>query len=381
MKRFMIALAAGISLAACTQDALPPTAAPVGTLPLTAKSVAGDDLQVFAQSLAKSLANPATRLKLRDAWRNSRVSSDHKLVSNEYFLSSEGESVVADMARAAGTSAASMTTLLRRLPALDVYLPIRAHRNTWRASNDVLVAASLNHNVEQVQAYDVDGATHTVDAEAAEKGRPLVFIHAAEPKYPIAAAQTYSSGDVIESVDAYAATAQAPSASASLNTSSLLTAGVKIKYFDAFRGDGAFGGDLEMEFYVSGYEQNFLPYYNALGPDWVVSDCLYGSTTAVLPDNPPVWVNITVVSNMSPMSTGCFSTAYSYEGYYMNAIESDGTGNPDDDFGWRFSTYGAALPWSLSITTTEAPYLFYSKNAVPGVVPAQKSIYMRLKIE
>lgn len=376
--RYLFALLAAIPIAACSSDSARPTAiadvptasVDVPSAPAVKEQSPESDVQAFAKALAVSLANPGVRTTLRDAWRDSHISTDHKLVSNEYFLSPDGSSVMNEMAKKTGTSTDELSAIIRRLPPLDVYLPIRSHRTTWRATDDVLVAATFDQNVSEVQAYDTKGTAHTVLGAAAAKGAPLIVIHPAEPKYAPQGGERYSAGDLIELTDAYPAIDTADvrrdSEASYFHTASFMTTSFRISYFDAFADDGPFGGDLEMEFRAQGFVGT-VP----------ISMCSIAVGTANLAPNPPLWVDVYVVPNISSMPSGCPGVFGLDRGYMLINKEMDSGGiNSEDDFGWRKTGYGS-LPHGLNIDGTERSHLFYNGA---GTTSNRKMLYMNLWI-
>jgi len=382
MRRFSLLLLGSGLLAACAPDNSPTA---LSAPEVSAASVAqreDQDAQLFARSLAMALANPDIRVQLRNAWRDSRVSSDHKLVSTDYFVSAAGANVVAEMARRSGQTADALKATIQRLPSLDVYLPIREHRSTWKASDDVLVGATFDQNASEIQAFDIFGAKHRVLGVEAKSGPPLVVMHLAEPKYEMHGGQRFSTGEVIQLADAYPSVQPPDETSprqASIGTSSLMSTAIRVKYFDAFRNDGPFGGDLEMEFRASGYEGNFTPSWDSWSGIWIFpSSCLLGVGTANLPDQPPVSVNVFVLT-ATIMPAGCTGTHHPVEGFEMWAVEMDGSIGSEDDFGRRVSTPGPQ-PYGYNVTSTSGCCSLWYYSG-PGVSPGLKSIFMAMQID
>lgn len=331
----------------------------------------------LAQAIALAMHNDDLRHQLRDAWRDSRVSTDHKLVLSDFLATDVGARLLDEMVRNSGSSKVDLLAIMAALPDLDFYVPIRAHRESWAGTEDVLVAATLDQNVDRVTAYSTTGTAVRVEGKDAAAGAPLVVLHPAEPKYPVMGHQRYSAGDRIQLPleQAYpdAKPVHATNAESDLGTARLLATGVYVDWFDTWRDDGLFGGDLEMEFRSRGYE-NGTPYNAGSFFIYPTPTCTKGTGTGNFPANPPVTSSVLVSPGLTSATlNGCGTAGYP-QGYSIHAWEMDFGPGAEDDFGMRFTSSGS-LPYGLSISTTISYQLFYS---FPGTTSGQKSLNLGL---
>ena len=157
-----------------------------------------------------------------------------------------------------------------------------------------------------------------------------------------------------------------------LRPAALTTSGVYLKYYDTFRDDGWFGGDLEMEFRSEGYEGG-VPYNSGTGFFIYPSTrCNKGVGIGNYPSQPPVQTNLLISPGLTSSTlNGCGGFA-SPQGYAIWAWEMDAGAGLEDDFGMRFTSSGS-MPYGLAIGTSSnlAYRLFYS---FPGTTAGQKSL-------
>ena len=392
MRQLVYLVVAGSMLAACSDSTVsaPEAVQPGNTL--ASVNTKDGDLQLVARSLAKAFADPEVRSSLRNAWRDSHISTDHKLVLRDFFTSPEGASFVSKMAIAEGKASSDLLAVINRLPEMDIYLPIREHRTTWRGTSDILVGATFDQTADRIQAYDVTGAVRTVLGADAAKGPPLVVLHPAEPKYASVTSERYGSGDLIELPDSYDVVApmvrQAVRSSGNTGlvtggTANSMIGGVYLKYFDTYRTDGPFGGDLEMEFRTYGVEGG-TPYYNYSGGFWYLNgtSCHKGTLAANFPANPPQYTNQLVASGVTAANRDGCGGFGSPKHFFVQLFEMDQPGL-EDDFGTRVTgclLYNCSQPYGLLLTTTSAgtSQYYYSGD---GTTSGQKSVFMAMQID
>jgi hypothetical protein len=82
------------------------------------------------------MRDPSIRGQVHSAMRASRF-NEHKLVLQELVNKPEGQSLVSATSAGLGQSLNSIKTAIANLPALDFYLPFKAHRQTWKSTTDV----------------------------------------------------------------------------------------------------------------------------------------------------------------------------------------------------------------------------------------------------
>ena len=133
----------------------------------------------LAASMARALAEASVRHAVLQALRSSPW-VEHKLVLQEFVLTSAGSHFVAAVARAQGVSEREIRSQIAALPALDFYVPSREERLTWRGEDVVRVAIATSTAAPAV-AFRPDGsAVPFLSAHA--PGSVLLLLHPAEPK-------------------------------------------------------------------------------------------------------------------------------------------------------------------------------------------------------
>jgi hypothetical protein len=115
----------------------------------------------LARRLALALAEPGFRAYVKDALDRSPV-REHKL-HLQHFLGRSGGRARAALAKGAGEGESSVDTDARSTIALEVYLPVAAHRASWGGGEDILVATARDDG-EVPAAYDTRGRRRLLDA-------------------------------------------------------------------------------------------------------------------------------------------------------------------------------------------------------------------------
>ena len=179
----ILALLAGAG--GCTDRADPdPTAPPdgavvsvnaaprdhAGGIPNEAASRAAQEH--LARRVALALANPEFRTSLKAELDRSTV-VEHKLHFQRWLQSSQRH-VLAALARAARESETAVEADARSAPALEMYLPVPAHRAAWKGGDEILVATAREDHEAPV-AFDVRGKRHLLSADA-PPGTPVLAV-------------------------------------------------------------------------------------------------------------------------------------------------------------------------------------------------------------
>jgi len=145
---------------------------------LTNLTTEGD---VLASAIAGAMRSPKVRRELRDAMRAS-LFTEHKLDLQEFALTAAGKRLITEAARVSGRSSTSLQALIRSLPPAQFYVPANHHRLTWKASDNVMVAAMLTSTRPNV-AYHPSGSKINLDFTKQPEAYPaLVLIQYAEAK-------------------------------------------------------------------------------------------------------------------------------------------------------------------------------------------------------
>ncbi|MCU0616458.1 MAG: hypothetical protein MUD17_05120 [Gemmatimonadaceae bacterium] len=265
---------------------------------------------------------------------------------------------------------------------MDFYLPIRRHRETWSGGDDVLVALTFDQDSDYVTAFNTMGDAILVEGKSAEAGTNLIVLHPAEPKFPVVVSERESSGDHQQLSIAAGTSFAIPLGSTYVEgpevRSSSTSSGVYLRYFDTWRDDGWFGGDLEMEFRSSGYEGG-IPFNSGSGFFIFPSvTCVRGTGVGNFPSQPPVQANLLISPGLTSTSLlGCGGSSQT-KGYAIWAYEMDFGPGAEDDFGMRFTSPGS-MPYGLVVGTSSIAYNFF--YSFPGTTAGQKSLYLGLRLQ
>lgn len=144
----------GLVLLAAACDS--PTSAPTLAPPEAAQT----DLQVVSRSMAMGMKDPAARLAVRDALRDSPW-NEHKLGFQEFLGTEAGGVLLNAAARAGGESPAELRARVGRLPEMELYVPSRDQRLSWRGNGEVAVAATLDLDAARIDGFGADGRSIT----------------------------------------------------------------------------------------------------------------------------------------------------------------------------------------------------------------------------
>jgi hypothetical protein len=185
-----------LASAACSPDAATTPLAPneIATARVAAPATGSE--QRLARSLALGLQDPAVRGQVRDAMRASLV-DEHKLVLQTFAQTASGKALVQSAARKSGVSVKSIETQIAALPALDFYMPIRAHRQSWQGTDNVVVVATLDRKGPFV-AYTTAGTSVSLAGKTRDQLAPLFMLHPSEPAGRRVHPQAATPGSVIE---------------------------------------------------------------------------------------------------------------------------------------------------------------------------------------
>jgi hypothetical protein len=116
----------------------------------------------LARRLALALADPGFRSYAKDALDRSPI-REHKL-HFQRFLRGPGHALTA-LAKAGGEAESAVDADARAAVALELYLPVAAHREAWRGGADILVATAREDREAPV-AFDVRGRRRLLSPDA-----------------------------------------------------------------------------------------------------------------------------------------------------------------------------------------------------------------------
>jgi len=90
--------------------------------------------------------------------------------------------------------------MISALPEMDFYAPFREHRRTWRATPDVVVAATLAES-QALTGYHIDGRAVVLDLRDGVPAEAVLVMHPAERKSRRVRPQASRPGAVIQDRD------------------------------------------------------------------------------------------------------------------------------------------------------------------------------------
>ena len=191
--RLTLGFAVIAATASCKDDA--PTATgsrpPASTVELNANEL--------ARGIALALAAPELRTEVRDAMRAS-LWTDHKLSFGDFTNTPAGARLLEAIAHARGISMDALRREIASLPALDFYMPVRAHRRAWTGDENLVVVAAWE-GVGDAAGYKPSGRTISVSRQSANGLPPIFFIQPAQRKGLRVAPQANTKALVIEDAD------------------------------------------------------------------------------------------------------------------------------------------------------------------------------------
>jgi hypothetical protein len=150
--------AALLLLAACSDRTITP---PVDA-PLAERAAISRRPEALAKMVAKGLKNPALRAYLK-AQLDASPYREHKL-QFETFLAANSGRASREIAVENGTTKDALAAQAKAAIALEVYLPVPAHRAAWNGDENILVATALTDDDPPI-AFDADGRRYVLDAK------------------------------------------------------------------------------------------------------------------------------------------------------------------------------------------------------------------------
>lgn len=205
MKRWYLVGLACMALATGCDQGNPMPTSPDGTeaetglksAAVTSSAVGAEQVHATAKLIALAMRNREARTAVRDAMRSSPL-TEHKLSFKEFLATSAGKVVVREAALGSGLTAASVRERMGRLPPLDFYVPVHAHRLAWRGTADYVVGASVAGRTPS-RVFDPSGKELAANLDNRARGTAALFmLQSAEPKGRRIMAQAARSGLTIQ---------------------------------------------------------------------------------------------------------------------------------------------------------------------------------------
>lgn len=165
-------LAATAALAACG-DRTPVSPPANGDAAMTAGPGPGQKPERLARLFAKALRNPAFRAYLK-AQLDASPFREHKL-QFQVFLGASGGRALRHLAEENGETGTDVEREAQAAIALELYLPVPAHRAAWTGDDNILVATGINDRDVPV-AFDTRGRRHLLDPDTPPETPVLALV-------------------------------------------------------------------------------------------------------------------------------------------------------------------------------------------------------------
>ena len=148
-----------------------------------------------ARSLAIALNNRGLRQQLKAHLRAAPF-REHKVELASYLRRDDTGGVLAQVASAGGKTGSEVLASLNQVRSVELYMPVKQQRESWRGDADVFVAAQLVEH-DPIMAFDKLGNAVQMD-ESAPPTQPTIVIVGAETRFnqPMPAATSRNANDL-----------------------------------------------------------------------------------------------------------------------------------------------------------------------------------------
>jgi hypothetical protein len=151
-------------------------------------------LDKLTRSVALALGDPGLRQRVKNDMRNSPI-REHKLELRGYLNGASGGILLAKMAQETGLARGDILALLSDVRPLEFYMPVAAHRETWRGGGELLVASQIEDRSVPT-AYNLSGQPVALSPHSAPAS-PVMVLTPVETDFsrPLDLARTRNSRD------------------------------------------------------------------------------------------------------------------------------------------------------------------------------------------
>jgi len=137
-------------------------------------------LTSIGRLVAISLSERPMRHRLKKDLRAAPF-EEHKLELASYLRSDHGKQLLREMAEAGGRSTDAVLTTVDQVRSLELYMPVRKHRESWVGDGDLLVAVQLEEG-DPIVAFNSAGKETQVDP-ATPPAQPTLSIVSSETRF------------------------------------------------------------------------------------------------------------------------------------------------------------------------------------------------------
>ncbi len=179
-------LALAVLMGACAEkgaELASPVAAP--TVFYIGGGVTAPDLEraalgTVARALAIALNDPNMRQLLKTHLRAAPY-NEHKIELAGYLRRPEASPLLSKLANGAGQTASQMLATLQQVRSVELYMPVKAQRESWTGDTDLLVAAQLVEH-DPIMGFDRSGNGVAMD-ESGPPDQSTIAIVGAETRW------------------------------------------------------------------------------------------------------------------------------------------------------------------------------------------------------
>ena len=136
-------------------------AGPAPSSPSSSSSEERAALTKIARLVAVAMDNEPARQRLKRDMRAAPF-REHKLELGSYLRSADGRALLGRMVALSGDGEKELFETVNAVRRLELYMPVRKHRESWTGSADVLVVSQLDEG-EPISAFDDRGNSVVVD--------------------------------------------------------------------------------------------------------------------------------------------------------------------------------------------------------------------------
>lgn len=176
-RKYSAILCISVLGAACS-DVQPAPTLPAAELNLAASvspSSEQEALNQIARAVALALQDQGLRQRIKNDMRNA-PHLEHKLDFRGYLHGQSGGILLAKMAKETGRSREDLLSLVGQVRPLEMYFPVREHRESWTGGADLQVLGHLNASGDPMAAFALTGASVPVTGKVAPATPTLVIV-------------------------------------------------------------------------------------------------------------------------------------------------------------------------------------------------------------
>ena len=123
------------------------------------------ELAKIGRLVAMSLGDKKMRHSLKKDLRAAPF-REHKLELRTYLQSADGKELLSDMAAKGGYTTDALLTAVGQIRSVELYMPVRKHRESWIGDGEVLVAVQLEQK-DPIVGFDAHGQQVPLNASNA----------------------------------------------------------------------------------------------------------------------------------------------------------------------------------------------------------------------